>query len=80
MIVVNLYGTPGKMDEICAICKDHGALLIEDAAESMGATYKGRQTGTFGDLSILSFNANKIITGSSGGIGLAIANGLDKAG
>ena len=77
VIVVNLYGTPGKMDEICAICKNHGALLIEDAAESMGATYKGRQTGTFGDLSILSFNGNKIITGSSGG--MLLTNDLDVA-
>jgi len=68
VIVVNLYGTPAKMDEIAAICKKYGAVLIEDAAESLGATYKGRQTGTFGTYNVISFNGNKIITGSSGGI------------
>ena len=68
VVMANLYGVPGKMDEIRAICDRHGAILIEDAAESMGATYKGRQTGTFGDLGIVSFNGNKIITGSSGGM------------
>ena len=68
VVMVHLYGTPGKMDEIRSVCDRHGAILIEDAAESMGATYRGRQTGTFGDLSILSFNGNKIITGSTGGV------------
>ena len=68
VVVANLYGVPGKLDELRAICDKHGAILIEDAAESMGATYKGKQTGTFGDLSIVSFNGNKIITGSSGGM------------
>lgn len=68
VVMVNLYGVPGKLDEIRAICDKHGAILIEDAAESMGATYKGKQTGAFGDLSIVSFNGNKIITGSSGGM------------
>ena len=68
VVVANLYGVPGKMDELRAVCDKHGAILIEDAAESMGATYKGKQTGTFGDLSIVSFNGNKIITGSSGGM------------
>lgn len=68
VVMANLYGVPGKMDEIRAICDAHGAILIEDAAESMGATYKGRQTGTFGDIGIVSFNGNKIITGSSGGM------------
>ena len=68
VILANLYGTPAKMDEICAICEKHGAIMIEDAAESLGATYKGRQTGTFGTYNAISFNGNKIITGSSGGM------------
>lgn len=68
VMVVHLYGTPCKMDEIRAICNKHNAILIEDAAESLGATYKGRQTGMFGDFSSISFNGNKIITGSSGGM------------
>lgn len=68
VVVANLYGTPSKFDELCAVCKKHNALLIEDAAESLGATYKGKQTGTFGDFGIISFNGNKIITGSSGGM------------
>lgn len=68
VVVVHLYGTPGKIDEIKAICDKHGAVIIEDAAESLGATYKGKHTGTFGDYSCISFNGNKIITGSSGGM------------
>lgn len=68
VVLVHLYGVPAKIDEIRAICDKHGAILIEDAAESMGATYKGRQTGTFGDYNCISFNGNKIITGSSGGM------------
>lgn len=68
VVVAHLYGVPGKIDEIRAICDKHGAVLIEDAAESMGATYKGRQTGTFGNYNCISFNGNKIITGSSGGM------------
>lgn len=68
VVVANLYGTPGKLDEISAICARHGATLIEDAAESLGATYKGKQTGTFGKYNAISFNGNKIITGSSGGM------------
>lgn len=68
VVVAHLYGTPGKIDEIREICDKHGALIVEDAAESLGATYKGVQTGTFGDYSIISFNGNKIITGSSGGM------------
>jgi dTDP-4-amino-4,6-dideoxygalactose transaminase len=68
VVVAHLYGTPGKVDEIKAICDKHGALIVEDAAESFGATYKGVQTGTFGTESVVSFNGNKIITGSSGGI------------
>lgn len=67
VLVANLYGTPAKLDEITAICRAHGATLIEDAAESLSATYKGCQTGTFGNYSALSFNGNKIITTSGGG-------------
>ncbi len=68
VIVVHLYGTPAKLDEIMAICKKHGTTLIEDAAESLSSTYKGRQTGTFGKFGIYSFNGNKIITTSGGGM------------
>ena len=68
IVVAHLYGTPGKADEIRAIADKHGALIVEDAAESFGATYHGVQTGCFGDYSIISFNGNKIITGSSGGM------------
>lgn len=67
VVLAHLYGTPAKMSELQAVCKKHGALIVEDAAESFGAAYRGQQTGTFGDISILSFNGNKIITGSSGG-------------
>lgn len=68
IVVAHLYGTPGKIDEISAIAKKHNAIIIEDAAESLGATYKGKQTGTFGKYNCISFNGNKIITGSSGGM------------
>ena len=68
VVVVHLYGTPGKIDEIKAICDKHNAILIEDAAESFGATYKGNQTGSFGKYNVISFNGNKIITGSCGGM------------
>ena len=68
VVVAHLYGTPGKICEINEICKKYGATIIEDAAESLGATYKGQQTGTFGDFNCISFNGNKIITGSSGGM------------
>ncbi len=68
IMIANLYGTPAKFDEICAIAQKHGAIIIEDAAESLGATYMGRQTGTFGAYNAISFNGNKIITGSSGGM------------
>lgn len=68
IVVAHLYGTPGKIDEIKAISDRHGAVIIEDAAESMGASYKGKQTGTFGQYNCISFNGNKIITGSSGGM------------
>lgn len=68
VVIAHLYGTPGKIGEIRKICDAHKALLIEDAAESLGATYQGKQVGTFGDYSIISFNGNKIITGSCGGM------------
>lgn len=67
-VVANLYGVPAKLDLIRKICDQHNAILIEDAAESLGATFKGAQTGTFGTYNIISFNGNKIITGSSGGM------------
>ncbi len=76
VVTAHLYGTPGKIDEIKAICEKHGALLIEDAAESMGATYKGKQTGTWGDYGVVSFNGNKLITGSAGGA-LICSNSYD---
>lgn len=68
VMVVHLYGTPAKIDEIVEICKEHNVPLIEDAAESLGATFKGKQTGTFGKYGIYSFNGNKIITTSGGGM------------
>lgn len=67
VVLVNLYGTPAKLDEIKTICDEHGAILIEDAAESLGATYKGAMTGSKGLYGIVSYNGNKLITGSSGG-------------
>lgn len=67
VLVAELYGFPSDMKKIKAICEKHGALLIEDAAEAMGATWEGRQCGSFGDYSAVSYNGNKIITGSSGG-------------
>ncbi|MCD7789957.1 MAG: DegT/DnrJ/EryC1/StrS family aminotransferase, partial [Bacteroides thetaiotaomicron] len=67
VVVAHLYGTPGKIDEIKEICDRHGAALVEDAAESLGATYKGKMTGSFGTVGICSYNGNKVITGSSGG-------------
>lgn len=68
VVLVHLYGTPAKIEEIQKICIRHGALLVEDAAESLGAQVAGRQTGSFGDYGVVSFNGNKIITGSSGGM------------
>lgn len=68
VVVAHLYGTPGKIDEIRQICNQHGTVIIEDAAESLGASYKGVQTGVFGTYNAISFNGNKIITGSSGGM------------
>ena len=77
IVLANLYGTPAKFAEICAIAEKYGATIIEDAAESLGATYKGRQTGTFGKYNAISFNGNKIITGSSGG--MLLTDDLDAA-
>lgn len=68
VVIVHLYGTPCQMDEIKAICDKHNAVIIEDAAEALGATYKGKPCGQFGDYNAISFNGNKIITGSSGGM------------
>lgn len=68
VVIAHLYGTPGKVDELKAVCDKHDAIIIEDAAESLGASYKGVQTGTFGTYNAISFNGNKIITGSSGGM------------
>ncbi|MEE1327428.1 MAG: DegT/DnrJ/EryC1/StrS family aminotransferase, partial [Oscillospiraceae bacterium] len=67
VVYAELYGFPGNVDRIRDICRSHGALLIEDAAESMGATLNGRQCGSFGDYGAISYNGNKIITGSTGG-------------
>ena len=75
VILVHLYGTPAKINKIKRICKKYNAILIEDAAESLGATYKGAQTGTFGEYNCISFNGNKIITGSSGG--MLLTNSID---
>ncbi len=75
--VAHLYGTPGKIDEIREIADKHGAFIVEDAAESLGAAYKGRETGSFGDFNCISFNGNKIITGSSGG--MLLTDSLDAA-
>ena len=71
VMLVHLYGVPAKIDEIQAVCNRHGVVLIEDAAESLSARYKGRQTGTFGQYGVISFNGNKIITTSGGGMLLA---------
>ena len=68
VVMVHLYGVPAKIDEIKAICEKYGAVIIEDAAESLGASYKGIQTGSFGAYNAISFNGNKIITGSAGGM------------
>lgn len=68
VVIAHLYGVPGKVDEIREICRKHRAIIIEDAAESLGASYKGVQTGNFGKYNCISFNGNKIITGSSGGM------------
>ncbi len=76
-VVANLYGVPGKLDELRAVADRHGAVIVEDAAESLGATYNGKQTGSFGDIGVISFNGNKIITGSSGG--MLLTDSIDEA-
>jgi UDP-N-acetylbacillosamine transaminase len=68
LIVTHLYGQVCKLDEIIAICKENNIYLIEDAAESLGASYDGKQSGTFGDMGVFSFNGNKILTTSGGGM------------
>ena len=78
VIVVHLYGTPAKLDEIMQICEEHHVPLIEDAAESLSSTYKGKQTGTFGKIGIISFNGNKIITTSGGGMLLSAEEEITK--
>ena len=77
VVFAHLYGVPGKVKELAEICKRYGALMVEDAAESLGATYKEAQTGSFGDFNAVSFNGNKIITGSSGG--MFFTNSLEDA-
>lgn len=77
VVCAELYGFPGGIREIKEICEKHGALLIEDAAEAMGATYEGQQCGSFGDYSAISYNGNKIITGSAGGC--LLTNSLEDA-
>ena len=80
LIITHLYGQVCKLDEIIAICKEEGIYLIEDAAESLGATYKGKQTGVFGDMAVYSFNGNKILTTSGGGMLVSSnARWIDKA-
>ena len=68
VVVVHLYGNPARLDEITAICREHNVPLIEDAAEALGSTYNGQKCGTFGEYGGLSFNGNKIITTSGGGM------------
>ena len=77
VVLAHLYGTPGKIDEIKAVCDKHGAVIVEDAAESLGATYKGVMTGNLGKVGVCSFNGNKIITGTSGG--MLLTDSLDDA-
>ena len=78
VVLVHLYGTPAKLDEIMEICAEHNVPLIEDAAESLGSTYKGQMTGTFGRIGIYSFNGNKIITTSGGGMMVSKEEALTK--
>ncbi len=80
VVLAHLYGTPAKMDEIKAICDKHNAIIVEDAAEALGAYYKGKPAGSFGNYNCISFNGNKIITGSSGGMLLSDdKESIDKA-
>lgn len=76
VVLVHLYGTPAKIDEILALCQEYQVPLLEDAAESLGACYRGRQTGTFGRIGVYSFNGNKIITTSGGGMLVSKEEGL----
>jgi pyridoxal phosphate-dependent aminotransferase EpsN len=76
VIVVNLYGQSAKMDEICSLCDQFGIPMIEDAAESLGSTYKGKRSGTFGEFGVFSFNGNKIITTTGGG--MLVSNNVEK--
>ncbi|MCB6295552.1 DegT/DnrJ/EryC1/StrS family aminotransferase [Anaerostipes caccae] len=78
VIVVHLYGIAARMDEIQEICKRYDTPILEDAAESLGTSYKGKMTGTFGDYGILSFNGNKIITSSGGGMLLCNTENAEK--
>ena len=79
VMLVHLYGVPAKIDEIRAVCRKHGALIVEDAAEAFGACYKGRNVGSLCDYGTISFNGNKIITGSTGGVFLTCEkNDADK--
>lgn len=82
VVLAHLYGTPGKIDEIKSICDRHGALIVEDAAESLGATYKGKQTGTFGDYNAISFNGNNVVTTKPNlikrGLGAELRHGCTK--
>lgn len=77
VVCAELYGFSGNIHRIKEICENHGALLIEDAAEAMGATWEGKQCGSFGDYAAISYNGNKIITGSSGGC--LLTNSIDDA-
>lgn len=80
VIIANLYGVPAKLDEIKQICDENNLVLIEDAAESLGALYNGKQTGTFGKYGIFSYNGNKIITTSGGGMLISnCENDIEKA-
>lgn len=78
VVVVHLYGTPAKLDEIMQICERHHVPILEDAAESLGSTYNGKHTGTFGRIGVYSFNGNKIITTSGGGMLVSAEEALVK--